>query len=313
MPAIITHDQFGREALARGVVPGIQNEQQRQAFLLGNQGPDPLFYCVVDPRLWRYRNVGSRMHNEHTAALLAALVANIEHLPSQSRPTARAWTAGFVCHYLLDRTAHPFVYAQQYAICEAGIEGLSKRDGSEVHAVIESSLDEAELYRRTGQTVAHFHPGREILRCDEQALSAISYLVTRALNDALGCIVSPDLYAHSVHCFRTVQRHILGSPTGRKRALLGTVERLIRPHSFIEAMTARPIESSICPFDNHEHEKWTSPFTHKTSTASFDELFEQAQDEVAQALPQVLDTEFDEVAAHTLVRSLDFSGRPETC
>ena len=51
---------------------------------------------------------------------------------------------GFLCHYLLDSTVHPLVYANQYALCDAGIDGLSREDGSEVHAVIESAANNSK-------------------------------------------------------------------------------------------------------------------------------------------------------------------------
>ena len=51
MPAIITHDLFG-EAVYEGdaYFIGIDPEQ-RFAFLLGNQGPDPLFYARANPSI----------------------------------------------------------------------------------------------------------------------------------------------------------------------------------------------------------------------------------------------------------------------
>ncbi len=51
MPALITHDAFGRDVYGRlhAFVGGTRDEAD--AFLLGNQGPDPLFYAVLNPRL----------------------------------------------------------------------------------------------------------------------------------------------------------------------------------------------------------------------------------------------------------------------
>ena len=74
MPAILTHDFFGRDAYddvsaSRGFV----TQQQRQAFLLGNQGPDPLFYLVADPLVGRENRVGGLMHHAKPARLLSAL------------------------------------------------------------------------------------------------------------------------------------------------------------------------------------------------------------------------------------------------
>ena len=70
MPAIITHDQFGRKALAKAAAGVVSNERERNAFLLGNQGPDPLFYCVANPTTAKYHKLGNLMHHADPSALL---------------------------------------------------------------------------------------------------------------------------------------------------------------------------------------------------------------------------------------------------
>ncbi len=54
MPAILTHDFFGKDAfeIAAGKL-GFATLEEQEAFLLGNQGPDPLFFLQADPLLHR--------------------------------------------------------------------------------------------------------------------------------------------------------------------------------------------------------------------------------------------------------------------
>lgn len=310
MPAIVTHDQFGREALTKPYASFLSSKREQKAFRLGNQGPDPLFYCVANPSLASYGHLGSQMHHERPAAFLCALHRNLAHLPATAQPVARAWAAGFVCHYLLDRTAHPLVYAQERTLCAAGVDGLTERDGNEVHAIIESTIDEVVLFTRTGKTTAGLRPRCAAPRCDAQSLAAISYLVTLAVEDVYHLAVRPDLFAKSVRAFRAVDGLVFKSPSGRRRAVLGRIERVFRPHSFIQAMTPRDVRATSCEFDNHEHSAWENPFTHATSTDSFFDLFAQAQDEAARAVPLFLSDGFDEEAARSITRGLDFSGEP---
>ena len=224
MPAIITHDQFGREALVKAAADVVSNERERNAFLLGNQGPDPLFYCVANPTTAKYHELGNLMHHTDPSALLFSLAQSLVYLPEAAHPLAKAYIAGFLCHYLLDRAEHPLVYAQQYALCDAGIDGLSGKDGSEVHAIIESDLDEMVLWTCEGKTVASFSPHKEILKADRQTLAIISYLVSMTVHDAYGEEVSPDLFTKSVLGFRRIQ-HVVHSPRGIKRTALGNIER----------------------------------------------------------------------------------------
>lgn len=246
MPAIITHDQFGRKALAKAAAGVVSNERERNAFLLGNQGPDPLFYCVANPTTAKYHKLGNLMHHADPSALLFSLAQSLVYLPEAAHPLAKAYIAGFLCHYLLDRAEHPLVYAQQYALCDAGIDGLSDKDGSEVHAIIESDLDEMVLWTCEGKTVASFNPHKEILKADRQTLAIISYLVSMAVHDAYGKEVSPDLFTKSVLGFRRIQ-HVFHSPRGIKRTALGNIERKFRKHSFVQAMSHRAVGALLPP------------------------------------------------------------------
>ena len=61
MPALITHDFFGRDVYDRLYTFIGGSRDEADAFLLGNQGPDPLFYLVLSPQL--------RAHNPNWARL----------------------------------------------------------------------------------------------------------------------------------------------------------------------------------------------------------------------------------------------------
>ena len=310
MPALITHDRFGKDLLKRGAAPFVSTDRECAAFLLGNQGPDPLFYCVASPSLWGYRKLGNLMHRDEPSALIMALLDSVDEVPASGRSIARAYVAGFLCHYLLDRAAHPLVYSQEFEICDAGIEGLTREDGTEVHAVIESEIDEVVLFTREGLTIADFKPHREILRCDEQTLSIASYLVAIATEKALKITTRFDLFAKSVHDFRLLQGAVFHSPRGVKRRVLGATERLLRSHSFLQAMTHRPIGEEYCRFDNHDNHPWTNPFTGDVSTASFQDLFDRAQAEAQEALAILFDGSFSDQDAKRITRNQNFSGEP---
>lgn len=311
MPAIITHDRFGRDVLDSGYAPFVSTQAERDAFLLGNQGPDPLFYAVIDPRLSAFHGLGSFIHEEEPSKLLAAFPTALKHVPRSEIGVCRAWAAGFTCHYLLDVTAHPFVYAQEYALCDAGVEGLSRKDGTEVHAVIESELDEMMLYTRTGLTVAEFQPNREILQASEETLRAISQFHARALAYAYGLSVAPDLFERSVKGFRLVQG-FFHSKRGIKREVVTRIEQKLRPFSFYRAMSHRPIAAENNEFDNHEHKLWTNPFTNAVSSTSFNEIFAEALDRAAVVMPEFVNINSLTLSqAKKVTDGLNFSGKPK--
>ena len=50
MPAIIAHDLFAKDVYHEVFESVGGSRDEAEAFLLGGQGPDPLFFAAVDPR-----------------------------------------------------------------------------------------------------------------------------------------------------------------------------------------------------------------------------------------------------------------------
>ena len=166
MPALITHHLFGERSatlLPEGLVT---SEEELLAFLLGNQGPDPFFFRVLTTpeRGQNARRLAHEMHDGRMTRAFAALRDGVSHLPEADAGIGRAFALGMLSHYALDRVAHPFVYAEQYALIDAA-ENLYDAD-SEVHAVIESDLDTWMLWSLRHATVHDCPPASELVRTD---------------------------------------------------------------------------------------------------------------------------------------------------
>lgn len=309
MPAIITHDFFGRDVYDRlfSTIGGSRDEAE--AFLLGNQGPDPLFYTVLSPQLRAHHRLGNTMHNKKPTELLKAFKDALSILNGAELPVGRAYVLGFLCHYTLDSTMHPFVFFHEYRLCDAGEPGLSRADGSEVHGVIESELDELVLFAKREQTVATFNPSVEILKASDFVLAVISKLYAYVAVTVYGELVPKDLFTTAVKDFRIAQR-FFHSPTGRKRNLVGRIEQLARPFSFYRSMAHRPVELTESMFDNHQHEPWENPFTGEPSTEGFWDLYEKALEKAQRNIATFDQDDFDLEAARGITGELDFSGEP---
>lgn len=309
MPALITHDLFG-QSVYRNLHETIgETRDEYEAFLLGNQGPDPLFYTVISPGLREFHKLGSTMHSEKPTELIAAFKQALSVLSDDERPIGRAYALGFLCHYTLDSAMHPLVFAQEYAVCDAGIEGLSREDGHEVHGTIESEFDEMALFTLRRQTIASFDPSVEILKASDFVLETVSKLYAYVAMTVYGLFVPTNLFETAVRNFRFVQK-VFYSPSGTKRAAISAIEELVRPYSFYRSMSHRPIELEESQFDNHEHAVWKNPFTDEESTRSFWDIFEEAQNKAAANIDSFASSAFDEEAARAITRDLDFSGEP---
>jgi hypothetical protein len=312
MPAILTHDFFGRDAYPEVAAQfGFESLDEFDAFLLGNQGPDPLFYLVADPFADERNRVGLLMHCARPAKLLCSLRDALSMLSHSERRVGEAYAAGFVCHYLLDRLVHPLVYASEFEICDAGVEGLDRSDASEVHAEIERELDEMVLFSKTGKTVSRYRPYREVLSASDETLATVDKLFFYMGLWTYSRTLDRDCFSRAVRSFRRMQR-LFFSPRMGKARVLASIERTLghKRYSLLAAMAHRPRAEKVSAFDNHMHGTWVDPFTDEGRTESFWDLYEEALGQVFDAEAAFFSLGFSDGEALELTGGLNFNGRP---
>lgn len=316
MPSIITHDTFGCDLYkALSEIIG-QSDTEKDAFLLGCQGPDVLFYGSINPLAKSANSFGRALHRSRCTKFLASLIASYSLLTkkytdkvvsdiaygkdgmadedgnlfekginatkyaelSERLRVERAFIIGFAMHWQLDSVMHPFVFSQQYSICDAGVEGLDRRSGSEVHVEIERELDELVLYVKRKEIIESFNPAERILIASNSTLDAIDELLYLAIPKVYNRNISPKMYTYSVKATRQVQR-LLYSAGGIKRNFIGDVETVFRRHSYLRAITHRNRAITHSEFDNSEHNSWVDPWVKTVSyTDSFWDLYEKSYD-----------------------------------
>lgn len=121
MPTTFSHDLFGKE-----VYQELPEEIKKiihcgkSLYLIGLHGPDILFYH----KPYRKNNisdVGYQMHSEIAAPFFQNAASVYKNNPN---PLLASYLMGFVCHYILDSTCHPYVsnYEAQYGVSHAAIE-----------------------------------------------------------------------------------------------------------------------------------------------------------------------------------------------
>jgi hypothetical protein len=306
MPGVITHHLFGKALGARLGAEALPTRDERDAFLLGNQGPDPFFYAQFTPRFVGLKRFGSQLHTQAVDASITALREAVGALGVSERRLGQAWLEGYICHFTLDSYAHPLIFAEEQAYVHAGVPGLRPRDRGVVHNQIEADLDTMVLARTAGLSVREFIVPRQVLLGNEEVLAVAGRLLTRVARDVYGRTVPLGAYAASVRDFRFTLRFTY-SPGGTKRELLGHIERLFKEHSRMQAISHRGDAGATCPYSNEEHRTWHDPATGEARTESFTDLYAQAQIAAAQALAALAQG----APTPELTHNLDFDGRPQ--
>ena len=280
---------------------------ERDAFLLGNQGPDPLFFLLINPKMSSWRTLGSRMHKERTTDLIAALHRFVAMLDEYEQPIGNAYAQGFLCHYMLDSMMHPLVYSRVYALCDAGVDNLTRNDAREVHAEIEREFDEMVLTAKRDQTIAEYPAVQNTLEASPETLAIVQKMYAYLALSLFGEQIPLQLFPTAVECYR-ITLGATHSPLGIKRALAMLAERQVRDHSYFGAIAHKAHKVHDSWFANTDHEQWPDPYSGATRTESFWDIYREALGRAAEAIAAFAEDTFTVDDARAITHDINFSG-----
>ena len=266
MPYNYTHALVGLTALKQS------NERVRAlvgahpgAFLCGTMGPDPYFGDEMPKPLSApcRKVVADRLHAldaREIAAVLLPLAAD--------SPAKQAYVLGFLCHFLLDTNAHPYIEA---------------RFSGKAHTPAEIQIDLMMADRLLEPGVPA--PPKKFYRTP--ALNELDALHT-ALAQTLFGLGEKGAFARSFRKWMRINT-ISYDPHNRKLRFFTGLERLFKtPGKLTGFLVARHPD----PGDrlNLQHAVWRAPWKpDEARTESFPELFERACAEAPALLNAALD------------------------
>lgn len=276
MPNLVTH-----YLMAKGVEQELPQslqeliEQHQQSFILGTLGPDIFFYYHVFP--WDnateasyVQEIGNAMHETKIDEFFAALFQRVRLLKDRSEVIS--YTLGFLCHFALDLTAHPYIYAQTQTMENVG-------DLYE-HRLLESRIDGQLIHalQHDHQLSPTFKP-YQLVRFDSQQAQLLADIYQPILAKVYHKHCDVDLFKTMLLDCYTLQR-ILDDPYNHKRQLAQKVEQLTHRQSDALSMMI-PIKNCIDDNDylNLQHNEWQHPVTGEEKQQSFIDLFFTSMDE----------------------------------
>lgn len=120
--------------IAEGVI------KNRSLYHLGAQGPDPWFFynCFPGSGKGELKELGNTMHVKNTGAFLKGGFDQLKDVSwSDDWLTLAVYLSGFVCHFALDSTIHPYVYWA----CQHWIWTREGTPATASHQEVEIALD----------------------------------------------------------------------------------------------------------------------------------------------------------------------------
>ena len=274
MPAIICHHIFGEDAAAMLPEGMIDGEEELLAFLLGNQGPDPLFarFSTLPGAAAADHRLAYQMHDERCGQALMAFRDGVQHLPVADERIGRAFVLGLLAHYRLDSVAHPFVFSQQEALAAASPALAGAQE--DLHAVIESDIDSWILWEKRRATVLE-RPAHMNLMRTERICRVAGALFSQVAFSVYGRTMGAEEYGACVADYEFEYRMLDPASSPMARAV-GALERIVKPHSFAQAMAHRVVRSCECAAANLDRRAWADPTDGRIRHESFADLFEEA-------------------------------------
>lgn len=276
MPAFCTHHLFMTEMLDT-----INNELNfkinEKVAAIGAQGPDVFFFHRVFPVVMpgkSERKVGNQLHNSKPEDIFDAFKEYLEIC--ENKDIAKSYIYGFILHYALDRTCHPYVYA----FVDKYVAENSKLNNSTVHNQIEIGMDTYLLHKKLGiEDASTYEPEKVIDATQEERIEiskAISFIIKRVCDKD----IAPETCKQAIDDMVDLE-HKLRNQKGMTKAIALSIEVPLAPvlKNFKFSSMIKPKEWKKCEkYANIEKNEWRSPYQIEiTRNESFEELYDFAK------------------------------------
>ena len=191
MPTTYAHDLFGKMVYHR-LDPEIQEKikKYQTTYQIGLHGPDILFY-VRPFHKNRFNQMAHRLHREEATGFFER---GRELYQKTGNEEILVYLLGFICHFMLDSTCHPY------------ISEYMKKTGAR-HDEIETEFDRA-LMVRTGKDPFHYQPG-SVIRIEKNSVDAISEVMEgMSHKDIVRALMGSKFYTRLPICDSEKKRKI---------------------------------------------------------------------------------------------------------
>lgn len=200
MPDIITHYLFGLDTSQNIKSSPLYKiiKENKNIFLLGLQGPDPMYYNVI-PQKESKAYIALKMHTDKTGDFLITALSHLKRYDINSTEFNEniSYLSGFMCHYILDSMAHPYIFYLGGKYDGTPDTGKYKN----LHKKIELAIDALLLEQKFGLKAHHFKIHQHILKNISIPYSILS-LYDEALFLTYGINNGGSIYKKSYKDFR---------------------------------------------------------------------------------------------------------------
>ena len=291
MPDILTHSIFGEDVLKILKSSRWKDsiKDNMKLYTLGCQGPDIFLYNDFWPYIKNKRGpkIGRRMHREKTGEFfiegLKYIKNNINDKDKKKKLVI--YLLGFMCHFALDRNAHPYIFYY------SGVYNKEKKETHKYkghHKRLELAIDTALIMEKKG-TVSYKHPVYKMIDLGsylpEEIVSYYDHIL-KALYDIDNKGIANDAYRDFVKAFK-----ILYDPHGFKKKVLKGFDALTNnKNGFAINTYPRRLDHDKYDYLNKKKDTWNHPCCEdEVYNLSFYEIYDKGVLEAKEMIEASID------------------------
>ncbi len=289
MPDILTHIAFADDVLEHMEDCPLKKQIQEriEIFRFGAQGPDFFFYHnFLYNKKDKVRSVGNFMHEKETGQFLAKCFHDLSFnkVNNDDYFDLLSYYIGFLCHYILDKNAHPFIYCYSGYSFEKGKEkGLY----STPHKKMENHIDVYIWHKKKHQHAYKERVDKLIFLKKGLPLSIKTHLLKNITHVYQLQLSQEEIEASYDHMVRALK--LLFDPLNIKKGILKGLKQLRGKNFEIgKPMYTWAVEASM-KYLNLEKNFWTHPLDASlVYNSSFLDIYNNAKFEGDRMLSQAV-------------------------
>ena len=282
MPSIYVHNYFARDLnnkLKKEKVKQINNDRFIKIFA---QGFDNLFYynfLSIKPGN-KYRKLGHYAHVHNVWDYYKNILVYMKENKLYDDENL-GYLYGFLSHYTLDSTAHPYVHYISGRFSKKDFKHTKQYLGN--HAINEIMLDAIYYYKEHDENYCRYKLYKDIIpitKFSDSLINNINNTFKKTFNvDNIGVI-----YNKSYNQSRYIYKYLMKDRFGIKKFFYKIFDALV-PHKNFKAYSySHHITKINYNVLNKNHNTWLHPVTGDKHNESFEDLYNIAMDKTIERI-----------------------------
>ncbi len=296
MPSLLTHYFYTCDLLKYNEAKLAWLKDYEEAFKIGGQGPDPMFFSGLVPfsdfhLLVAKKRFGSKIHKTDGISFIKLLFQKGNLIENENKKLYLSFALGQLSHYFLDHTCHPYVYYF------SGFDEKGKLTGKYhyCHANFEAKIDASLAYFFNKKDL--IEEPQKVLSIPKEELSFISDCTDEVLEEFFSPEKFNHYYENGVNSMVKIYRFVHKND--------GKMGKLMRKNLLGQLLIPRENDRIVL---NDDHLTWLHPTKGYETKESFVELYNKALDRFAQVLDVIISNNFDPACLDRFNTRENYSG-----